>query len=250
MAEGEPNMTNSIRPQKMALIVAQRIVRDIEREGLGPGDKLPPERVMMETYEAGRGTLRESLRFLELQGVLSFKPGPGGGPVIEKPTADNLATTLTLLLQFDGARYQVIAEAREAFEPVMAQLAASRITPEHLVQLEQTITDMTDSLEDVEGYLDANRRFHNVIAWASGNALFGHLVDVMGGAMDISGAAQGIQYPVKRRQAVLKAHQEIFEAIRNSEPEQAEKSMRTHIDEYLMYASRKYPDALDKPIRW
>lgn len=243
-------MTHSIRPQKMALIVAQRIVRDIEREGLGPGDKLPPERVMMETYEAGRGTLRESLRFLELQGVLSFKPGPGGGPVIEKPTADNLATTLTLLLQFDGARYQVIAEAREAFEPLMAQLAASRITPEHLVELEQTITDMADSLEDVEVYLEANRRFHNVIAWASGNALFGHLVDVMGGAMDISGAAQGIQYPLKRRQAVLRAHQEIFEAIRNSEPEQAEKSMRTHIDEYLVYASRKYPDALEKPIRW
>src|SRR6476646_9308031 len=139
-------MTNSIRPQKMALIVAQRIVRDIQREGLGPGQKLPPERMMMETYEAGRGTLR----VLELQGVLSFKPGPGGGPVIEKPTAENLATTLTLLLQFDDARYQVIAEAREALEPVMAQLAASRITPEDLVRLEQTVTDMADGIEDVE----------------------------------------------------------------------------------------------------
>jgi DNA-binding FadR family transcriptional regulator len=234
----------------MALIVAQRIVRDIERQGLGPGDKLPPERMMMETYEAGRGTLRESLRFLELQGVLSFKPGPGGGPVIEKPTAENLATTLTLLLQFDDARYRVIAEAREAFEPVMAQLAASRITPEHLKQLEQSVTDMAEGIDDVEAYLDANRRFHNVIAWASGNALFGHLVDVMGGAMDISGAAQGIEYPVKRRQAVLKAHQEIFDAIRDAQPDQAEKSMRAHIDEYVHYASRKFPDAMDKPIRW
>jgi len=243
-------MTNSIRPQKMALIVAQRIVRDIERQGLGPGDKLPPERMMMETYEAGRGTLRESLRFLELQGVLSFKPGPGGGPVIEKPTAENLATTLTLLLQFDDARYRVIAEAREAFEPVMAQLAASRITPERLKELGQTVTDMAEGIDDVETYLDANRRFHNVIAWASGNALFGHLVDVMGGAMDISGAAQGIEYPVKRRHAVLKAHQEIFEAIRDSDPDQAEKSMRTHIDEYLVHAARKFPDALEKPIRW
>ena len=243
-------MTNSIRPQKMALIVAQRIVRDIERQGLGPGDKLPPERMMMETYEAGRGTLRESLRFLELQGVLSFKPGPGGGPVIEKPTAENLATTLTLLLQFDDARYRVIAEAREAFEPVMAQLAASRITPERLKELGQTVTDMAEGIDDVETYLDANRRFHNVIAWASGNALFGHLVDVMGGAMDISGAAQGIEYPVKRRHAVLKAHQEIFEAIRDSNPDQAEKSMRTHIDEYLVHAARKFPDALEKPIRW
>jgi GntR family transcriptional repressor for pyruvate dehydrogenase complex len=250
MAEGEPSMTNSIRPQKMALIVAQRIVRDIERQGLGPGDKLPPERMMMETYEAGRGTLRESLRYLELQGVLSFKPGPGGGPVIEKPTAENLATTLTLLLQFDDARYRVIAEAREAFEPVMAQLAAGRITPERLKELEQTVTDMAEGIDDVETYLDANRRFHNVIAWASGNALFGHLVEVMGGAMDISGSAQGIEYPLKRRQAVLRAHQEIFEAIRDSEPDQAEKSMRAHIDEYLVHAARKFPDALEKPIRW
>jgi len=234
----------------MALIVAQRIVRDIEREGLGPGEKLPPERVMMENYEAGRGTLRESLRFLELQGVLSFKPGPGGGPVIEKPAADNLATTLTLLLQFDGAKYRVIAEAREAFEPVMAQLAASRMTPEHLEQLERSVVDMAEGIEDVETYLDSNRRFHHAVAWASGNALFGHLVEVMVGAMDISGTVHGIEYPVRRRQAVLRAHQEIFEAIRDAEPERAEKSMRAHIDEYLEYASRKYPEALDKPIRW
>jgi GntR family transcriptional regulator, transcriptional repressor for pyruvate dehydrogenase complex len=47
---------------------------------------------MTQTYEAGRGTLRESLRFLELEGVLSFKPGPGGGRLIEAPDAANLRT--------------------------------------------------------------------------------------------------------------------------------------------------------------
>ncbi len=72
-------MTNPNRPQKTALLIAQRIVQYIDQNNLGPGDRPPPERIMMETYEAGRGTLRESLRFLELQGVLSFKPGPGGG---------------------------------------------------------------------------------------------------------------------------------------------------------------------------
>jgi len=243
-------MTNASRPQKTALLVAQRIVRDIERNGLGPGDKLPPERLMMETYDAGRGTLRESLRFLELQGVLSLKPGPGGGPVIEKPTADNLATTLTLLLQFDGARYRVIAEARAAFEPLMAHLAAERITPDQRQELEQTLVKMADGIEDLEVYLETNRRFHNIIAWASGNALFGHLVEVMVGGMEISGANQGVQYPLRRRQAVLHAHQEIYDAIRAATADQAEKAMRAHIDEYLTYASRKYPEALDKLIRW
>ena len=92
-------MTAVARPKKTALILAQRIVRDIHRLRLEPGDKLPAEKLMMEQYDAGRGTLRESLRYLELQGVLSFKPGPGGGPVVEKPGAESLAATLALLLQ-------------------------------------------------------------------------------------------------------------------------------------------------------
>jgi GntR family transcriptional regulator, transcriptional repressor for pyruvate dehydrogenase complex len=72
----------------------------------------------------------------------SFKPGPGGGPVIETPDASNLATTLTLLMQFGQARYQVVSEARQAFEPLMAQLAAQHITATELAELEQTQIDM------------------------------------------------------------------------------------------------------------
>jgi GntR family transcriptional repressor for pyruvate dehydrogenase complex len=48
------------RPPKAAMLVAQRIVRDIVRGGLKPGDLLPPERMMLESYETGRGTLREA----------------------------------------------------------------------------------------------------------------------------------------------------------------------------------------------
>lgn len=243
-------MPNPNRPRKTALLLAQRIVRDIDQNHLGPGDRLPPERVMTQTYAAGRGTLRESLRFLELEGVLSFKPGPGGGPVIEAPDAANLATTLTLLMQFGQARYRVVSEARQAFEPLMAQLAAERIGAKELAQLEQTLTDMETDIGDLDAYLSNNRRFHEIIAWASGNSLFGFLVDVMAGAMDISGAAQGIEYPVRRRNAVLAAHRKIYETIRAGDAEQAAEAMGRHVAEYVTYAERKFPAALDKLIKW
>jgi len=243
-------MTAVARPKKTALILAQRIVRDINRLKLTPGDKLPPEKLMMEQYDAGRGTLRESLRYLELQGVLSFKPGPGGGPVVEKPGAESLAATLALVLQFDNAPYRVIAEARCAFEPLMAALAAQRITPDRLLELEKTVTDMEENIDDIEVYLESNERFHDTIAWASGNALFGFLIDVMVGSMDLSGAAQGVEYSIRRRHAVLRTHTGILEAIRDGDAELAESSMRTHTDEYKAHAERKYPEAMERLITW
>lgn len=243
-------MTMVARPQKTALILAQRIVSDVQRAGLVPGDKLQSERLMMEQYDVGRGTLREALRYLEFQGLLSFKPGPGGGPVVQKPGAESLAATLALLLQFDGAPYRVVAEARAAFEPLMARLAAERISADRLGELEKTLIDMENGLLDNEVYLDSNRRFHDVIAWASGNSLFGFLIDVMVGSMDMSGASHGIQYPTDKRKAVLAAHRTIYEAIEKGDPSSAEGAMEAHIQEYFTYAVRRFPDAMDRLIVW
>jgi DNA-binding FadR family transcriptional regulator len=74
---------------------------------------LPPEHVMLETYETGRGTLREALRLLEFQGTISLKPSPGGGPVLMIPPASNLASTVMLLMHLNQARYRAIAEVRK-----------------------------------------------------------------------------------------------------------------------------------------
>jgi GntR family transcriptional regulator, transcriptional repressor for pyruvate dehydrogenase complex len=236
--------------RKTALIVAQRIVRDIKRHGLAPGDSLPHEALMREEYAVGRGTLRESLRYLELQGAIRLKTGPGGGPVVDKPGVDALSATLSLLLQFDGAPYRVIAEARVAFEPLMAQLAAERIRPEQLAELEQSLVDMEKGLLEDEEYLDSNNRFHDAIARASGNSLFAYLVGVMVGSMDLNGSTHGIEYPPARRRAVLQAHRTIYDAVASGDADKAGESMRTHIGEYMTYMQRRYPRALDDLITW
>src|SRR5258707_5101191 len=119
----EPNE----RPQKVAVHVAQRIVQDVARDQLEPGDLLPPERVMLEKYEIGRGTLREALRLLEFQGVITLKPGPKGGPVLCNPDPSHLASTLVLLMQLKRAPFRSIVEVRVALEPLMSFLATQAI---------------------------------------------------------------------------------------------------------------------------
>ena len=238
----------NLRPQKTAMLVAQRIMADVNRRGNTIGDRLPPERVMLEQYDVGRGTLRESLRFLELQGVISLKPGPGGGPVVQRPDASSLATALTLLLQFENAPFRTIAEARTGLEPMMAQLAAGRMTDEQLGELKLSVDTMHEHVRDQAVFLEENKRFHDIIAHGSGNALFGVLVDALLGILD--GSAIGIDYPEIRRSAVHKAHLRIYEALAERNPAAASEAMAEHIREYIKYAQRKFPDVLDAPITW
>ncbi|MEE2056960.1 FadR/GntR family transcriptional regulator [Rhodococcus artemisiae] len=237
-----------LRPQKTAMLVAQRIVQDINRRGNKIGDRLPPERVMLDEYDVGRGTLRESLRFLELQGVISLKPGPGGGPIVQQPDSEGLATSITLLLQFENAPFRTIVEARTALEPMMAKLAAERINEEQLADLKYSVEHMRDNLDDGEIFLEMSRVFHDTVAKGSGNALFGYLIHALLDMLD--GSAMGMEYPERHRRATLDIHEKIYNAVADRDPEAALVAMEEHIAGIWRYEEKHYPAALETPIAW
>jgi GntR family transcriptional regulator len=68
---------NPLRPMKTAMLVAQRIVADINDRGNVVGDRLPPERLMLEKYDVGRGTIRTALAQLTIEGLVEATRGSG-----------------------------------------------------------------------------------------------------------------------------------------------------------------------------
>ena len=84
--------------RKRAEQVALDIVREIVDLDLGQGDKLPLEAEMLSRYDVSRSSLREALRLLEVQGLISIRPGPGSGTEVGAVNPSNLAYTLALYL--------------------------------------------------------------------------------------------------------------------------------------------------------
>jgi DNA-binding FadR family transcriptional regulator len=89
---------------------------------------------MVEIYGAGRASVREALRILEVQGVVTIRPGKGGGPVLERFKTRSVSTTLKLYLQQHDATYANVLEARAAMDPQIGWQAAVKAQPaDHVV---------------------------------------------------------------------------------------------------------------------
>jgi DNA-binding FadR family transcriptional regulator len=239
---------NNFRPQKMAMLLAQRIVGEITDRGLEPGTPLPPEREMLETYGVARGTLREALRFLEIQGVITIKTGPGGGPIVSQPESRHLASVIAMRLQMSNTSFKSVLEAREVLEPALARQAAERISDEEIAALEATNDRMAEQMDDVEAFLAENENFHTMIARASGNEFFSLVIASLNWICDAT--PLGVEYPRRSREVVLVDHKRIFEAIAAHDAPAAESAMASHIGAFAAYLKKKYPDVVDASLRW
>lgn len=241
-------VVRSPRARKAAVAIAQSIVDEITDRGYAPGTKLPREKDMLAHYDVGRSTLRESLRFLELNGIIVLKAGPSGGPMVATPDAHNLAGVLGLFLQLQPTPFSAIVEARLVLEPVIARLAAANISEEQLSTLGHSIESMQRFVEDEEAFLVENERFHETTATASGNPLFSLLISSMHQITD--GMPIGVSYPQRRREAVIRAHSSIYEALRNRDCDAAHATMSRHMTEFQRYVEKNYPSVNDKRLRW
>jgi DNA-binding FadR family transcriptional regulator len=66
----------------------------------------------------------------------------------------------------------------------------------------------------------------------------------------LDGTALGIDYPAHRRTAILKAHEKIYQALSTRDPDAAELAMKEHIDSYVRFARKRYPELFDRVIAW
>ncbi|KCZ92553.1 putative transcriptional regulator [Hyphomonas hirschiana VP5] len=232
--------------EKGALKVAREIVRHIYEERIPPGQKYLSEADALERYRVARGTLREALRYLQLQGVLKIRTGPNGGHFVANPQWENLASTIALLLQFSEATIESLIESRIAIEPGMAALAAQRATPDDVRELSDLLDELKLNLGDYDAFYQLYLEFWDQLALTARNPLFLFLLPALRRITWTS----GIRPNEAQREAALGGLCTLRDSVAANDPAGAANALRRLEEAYLATMRTEYPRELAKRVVW
>ena len=238
-----------LRPVKRAELLAREIVEEILNRGLRAGDLMPPESAMLERYQVGRASLREALRILEMQGLVSLKPGPGGGPVVGVVNAANLGRTAALYFRLDGDTRGVLAEAMLVLDPWLAELAAERAEVTEVMDVLGPCLEAADVAGDDSAWIWRTApEFHDAVYFLSRNGVLKTLASAIGSifrhqvlsAVDLKSA----------QPQFLADHHRIAEAISAGNAAIARRLAYEHMEIIIETASSQSPGLFDRVIDW
>ena len=138
---------------------------------LTQGARLPTERDIASAYGVSRNVVREAIRALAKDGLVSVRQG--SGTYVSDGTSRALGDSLELALTLGGGagRLSNLVEIRQIIEPAVAGLAAERASPADIERLRAEVATMERSLEDVDSFITADHRFHIAIANCTQNDL-------------------------------------------------------------------------------
>lgn len=150
---------------KAAEIVAAELRRQIVTGRLKPGDKLHPENVLVTEFGISRPTLREALRLLESESLITISRGKHGGARVSSIDLSAAARQVGVFLQLEGATLHDVWLARTVIEPPAAALLAGRSDPAAFAALEANIEEARTAAaqHDLIRYADLSAEFSLLI---------------------------------------------------------------------------------------
>ena len=160
-----------IKQLKRPDLVAQEIKRLITEKNLSPGDRLPRESELQTHFEVSKGTIREALKSLEVQGLVTISTGPSGGGTIAEVPLDRTLQFMQNYLFFQEVTIDDIYTVRQMLEPELAAGAVPHLTEADFEALEHSISccDPTSSREDLIIQRREDVKFHDILAAANPN---------------------------------------------------------------------------------
>ena len=185
------------------------------------GSRLPPERELAADYKVSRPTIREAIIALEVRGKVEVKTSSG----IYVLTCQKSRTASQKINAFE------VTQARALIEGEVAALAATNISEEDLINLNQTLIDM----EEGKNIQAADKAFHKIIAKSTYNeamkSVVENLWDLRASSMEIIQDYDSVCS--KDNAKTIAEHRAIYNALKLGDSTKSRIAMQEHFHRLL-----------------
>jgi GntR family transcriptional repressor for pyruvate dehydrogenase complex len=218
-----------IKPKKISAQIAEQIRNSIMSGEFAPGDRLPPERELAEMFGVSRPSVREALNILGASGLVEALQG--GGTTVKSLMEQGSGNSLSDMIRVEQERALDVIEVRKCMESWTAYFAAKRALPEDLRRMEEIIDGMRQNLETLQPSEDLDANFHVVVARATHNVVWLHLMQNIFDAMKEfqRGVWRAVYLTEEDQKQLFSHHQGVYQAINNRDAEQARILMLEHL---------------------
>ena len=224
----------AIRKTKVYEEVARQIQHKVLHE-LQPGDLLPPETELAQTFGVSRGSVRDAIHSLELLGLVDRLPGKG--TVARRVSPEAAMDPLAAALVQQRHRVEELLDVRKIIEPALANRAAMRITAEELAELQRILEQQEEKVRRHELAIEEDCRFHYTIAMAADNGVMLKILDIL---MDLLRETREQSLQTEGRlDKSFACHRQILAALQQHNGPAAEAAMREHLHQIEIIVRNK-----------
>lgn len=228
------------RAPRASEAIASKVRLQILSGALTAGTKLPPELELAATYSVSRPTIREALRILESDHLISIRRGKQGGAIVEPPSTDVLSQHAGLLLQYRGATLNDVLAAKALIEPPAAAAVARNQDPEAIRRL-QDLIDLEAEHQDSDYYAqELGERFHELLVELAGNRTLRIYAAMINGVVRRQLSRLGTTQ-AEHRARLLSEHRRLMELIQVGAALETEAFWREHLNHFNERALREVP---------
>ena len=193
---------------------------------LAPGQRLPAERDLAESFGVARSSLRQALKVLEIMGVISQRVGDG--TYLNTGAAAILGEPMEFLILLDGITFHELMEARLIVEPELTARAAARAGEDDIRELRAVLAAMEAARDDHDRFIAQDLLFHHTIFRIAANRVCGLMFTVVHQSL---AKLIHLTSQVVPAEHTLSLHRRIFHAIRKRDPEEARRRMTEHLED-------------------
>lgn len=214
------------RNQHLPARIAAQYADQINNGLIAPGQRLPTEQAMAQTFGVSRTVIREAIAQLRNEGLVETRQGVGA--FVKEQQSRPIR--LTDGGDMDRNDFAHLYQVRIPLEIEAAGLAAANRSAAQLRDMDAALHQLQRLTDwNTEG-VAADLQFHRILAQATGNAYFGQFIGAISDRVGhVIMAARDRIVLEDIRAVTIREHRAIRDAVQAQDPVGARHAMRLHL---------------------